>query len=295
MKPVLEHLPPEGEESFFAKAFDLPYFGTPWHYHPEFELVLVVKSQGKRFIGNFVSDFQEGDLSFLGPNLPHLYKNRPIYYEPASLLRAQSIVIHFSESSLGADFLALPQARKFHRLFERSRQGMDILANTKRLVSERMMRLLQTSGMKRLICLLEILDILADTTEYTLISEPGIVGNNTLDTDRLNSVFQYVLQHFYREITLEEVADLIHMTRTSFCRFFRERTKRSFSSLLADVRLNHAAKRLIESKDSIVGISYACGYNNLSNFNRQFKAKTGLSPRQYRQTYKNLGETPLLQ
>ena len=282
MKAVLEHLPPEGEESFFAKAFDLPYFGTPWHYHPEFELVLVVKSQGKRFVGNFVSDFQEGDLTFLGPNLPHLYRNGPLYYDQTPSFRAQSIVVHFLESSLGADFLALPQARKFHRLFERSRQGMDILAATRELVSEKMRSLLQASGMKRLIGLLEILDILADTNDYALISEPGIVGNNALDTDSLNSVFQYVLQNFYRDITLEEVANLVHMTRTSFCRFFRERTKRNFFSFLADVRLNHAAKLLVETKDSVVQISYASGYNNLSHFNRQFKEKTGLCPRQYR-------------
>jgi AraC-like DNA-binding protein len=285
MKPLLEHLPPEGEESFFAKAFDLPYFATPWHYHHEFELVLIVKSQGKRFIGNYVSDFQDGDLTFLGPNLPHLYRNTPAYYEQNPAFRAQSIVIHFLEDSIGKDFLALPQAKKLHGLFERSHQGMDILAETKRVVSRKMRELLQTQGMERLIRLLDILNLLADTTDYALISDPGIVGHNPLDTDRLDAVFGYILQNFNGEIRLEEVANLVHMTRTSFCRFFRERTKRNFSSFLADVRLDHAAKLLAESNSSIVQISYCCGYNNLSNFNRQFKEKHGLSPREYRHAY----------
>jgi AraC-like DNA-binding protein len=285
VKPLLEHLPTQGEESFFAKAFDLPYFATPWHYHPEFELVLVVKSQGKRFIGNYVSDFQDGDLTFLGPNLPHLYRNPPAYYEQNPALRAQSIVIHFREDSIGRDFLALPQAKKLHGLFERSHQGMDILGETKREVSRKMRELLGTQGMERLIRLLDILNVLADTTDYALISDPGIVGHNPVDTDRLDAVFGYILQNFNREIRLEEVADLVHMTRTSFCRFFKERTKRNFSGFLADVRLDHAAKLLAESNGSIVQISYACGYNNLSNFNRQFKEKHGVSPREYRHAY----------
>ncbi|HEX8548409.1 MAG TPA: AraC family transcriptional regulator [Cytophagaceae bacterium] len=289
MKPVLEYLRPEAEESFFAKGFDLPYFGTPWHYHPEFELVMIVKSNGKRFIGNFVSDFQDGDITFLGPNLPHFYRNGPSYYKGDPAFRAHSIVIHFLEDSLGKDLLALPQVRKLRHLFERSQQGIDILGDTKKKVCEKMMKLLQLSGMKRLICLLEILELLADTTEYKLISGPGIVGNNALDTDRLNSIFQFVLENYTREITLEEVANKIHMTRTSFCRFFKERTKRTFSSLLMDVRLNQAAKLLMESKESIVQISYECGYSNLSNFNRQFKGKHNMSPREYRQTYKTFG------
>jgi AraC-like DNA-binding protein len=285
MKPLLEHLPLEGEESFFAKAFDLPHFSTPWHYHPEFELVLIVKSQGKRFIGNYVSDFQDGDVTFLGPNLPHLYRNTPSYYEQDPLCRAQSIVIHFLEDSIGKDFLALPQAKKLHGLFERSHQGMDILAETKRVVGRKMRELIQTQGMERLIRLLDILNLLADTADYALISDPGIVGHNPVDMDRLDTVFGYILQNFDREIRLEEVANLVHMTRTSFCRFFRERTKRNFSGFLTEVRLDHAAKLLAESNSSIVQISYSCGYNNLSNFNRQFKEKHGLSPREYRHAY----------
>src|SRR5882724_9963826 len=142
MNPVLEYLPPESEESFFAQAFDFPYFPTPWHYHPEYELVLVTKSQGKRFIGNAVTEFHEGDLSFFGPNLPHMYRNSQEFYENNSGLRAQSIVIHFSEKSLGYDFLQLPQTKKIRELFCLSRQGMDILDNTKKEVVSRMQKLL---------------------------------------------------------------------------------------------------------------------------------------------------------
>jgi AraC-like DNA-binding protein len=288
MNPVLEYLPPERQESFFAQAFDLPYFGTPWHYHPEFELVLVVKSHGKRFIGNSVSDFKDGDLTFLGPNLPHLYKNTGQYYENNSLYRAQSIVIHFSEKSFGRDFLMLPQTRQIRDLFELSRQGLDITGVTKDEVVAKMEKLLELKEMDRLICLLDILNQLARTKEYTLISDPGIIGHNSNDSERLDRIFQYTFQNYEREIRLEEVAALVYMTRTSFCRFFQERTKKSFFTFLTNMRLNQACKLLIETNKSIADITYSCGYNNFSNFNRHFKAAFKVSPKSYRQNFSKL-------
>ena len=294
MNPVLEYLPPENEESFFAQAFDFPYFPTPWHYHPEYELVLVTKSYGKRFIGNAVTDFHEGDLSFFGPNLPHLYRNSQEFYENNPELRAQSMVIHFSEKSLGNDFLRLPQAKYIRELFHLSRQGMDILDNTKREVIAKMKRLLELHGMERLIALLDILHQLGSSSAYKLISDPGIIGHNAGDAERLNKVFQYTLENFKREIRLEEVAALAYMTRTSFCRFFQQRTKKSFFAFLANIRLGHACKLLIETNKSVADITYSCGYNNFSNFNRQVKNKYNMNPKGYREMYSKIIEPELV-
>ncbi|HKZ38062.1 MAG TPA: cupin domain-containing protein, partial [Chryseolinea sp.] len=122
MKPVLEHLPLQPEESFVVKDFDYPYYPTPWHFHPEYEIVLVKESTGKRFIGDSISDFEPGDLAFIGPNLPHLYRNDSAYYQREnSSLRARSIVVHFLELSFGQDFFSLPETRPLQSLFSRSR------------------------------------------------------------------------------------------------------------------------------------------------------------------------------
>ncbi|HUB61666.1 MAG TPA: AraC family transcriptional regulator [Puia sp.] len=290
--PILEHLPVEGDESFFVKEFDLPYFDTPWHYHPEFELVLVVRGRGKRFIGNTISEFGDGDLSFFGPNLPHLYRNPPEYYEEGSSPRVRSIVVHFLERSIGRDLLALPQSKNILKLLERCRQGIDIGGETKEVVIGKMHQLPDKRGMGRLLGLLDILHILSETSEYRFITDYRVEGNNPSDADRLEKVFGFVARNFHKEILLDEVARLTHMTRTSFCRFFLERTKRTFSNYLIEVRLNHASRLLIEQNISIMEVAYCCGYNNLSNFNRQFKEKFALSPRAYRQTYlSNLGAT----
>ena len=288
MNPVLEYLPPETEESFFANAFDFSYFPTPWHYHPEYELVLVVRSYGKRFIGNAVSDFEAGDLSFFGPNLPHLYKNAPEFYSNNPALRASSIVIHFSEKSIGEDLLTLPQAKKIRDFFTISKQGLDISGSSKEYVIQQMNKMLELRGMSRLICLLNILHKLSSSEDYQPISDPGIIGHNKVDAERLNKVFQYTLKNFEREIKLEEVAALVYMTRTSFCRFFQERTKRSFFSFLSSIRLDHSCKLLKDTNKSIADITYSCGYNNLSNFNRQFRTKFDMSPKTYRQLYSKI-------
>jgi AraC-like DNA-binding protein len=148
-----------------------------------------------------------------------------------------------------------------------------------------MYRILEVSGLKRLIALLEILELLAETPDYRLISVPGITGHNAFESERLDAIFQYILQHFDQPIRLEEVASRVHMTRSSLCRFFRDHTKKSFSDFLIDVRLGHASTLLVESTDSVTQVAFKCGYNNLSNFNRQFKRKFGLTPRQYREAY----------
>jgi AraC-like DNA-binding protein len=288
MKPILEHLLPEEEESFCVKKFDLSYFDTPLHYHPEFELVLIKKSKGKRFIGNVVSDFQEGDLTFIGSHLPHLFKNYAPYYDPSSNLRAQSIVIQFFKNFIGNDFWLLPQVKKFDAVFKKSQQGMDITGETKQRVVLKMETMLQVKGVERLICMLDILNLLADTTEYKLISDTDIItGHNAMDAHRLDTVFQYILENYQNVIRLEEVAGLVYMTRTSFCRYFQERTKRTFSDILAEIRLSQAAKLLVESPTSVSGICYECGYNNLSNFNRNFKKKYLITPHGYRKKYFN--------
>ena len=285
MKPVLEHLPPGEKESFVVQAFDLPYFATPWHYHPEYELVLIEASEGRRYVGNAMSDFHTGDLCFFGSNLPHLYRNPPAHYSRDSQLRAKSIVIHFREASLGRDFFLLPQMKKINDFLERSAQGIDILGVARRQIIEKMREMIYLSGVRRMVLLLEILDILSHTNDCRVISGPGIIGQNAYDAGRLKKVLSFITQNFHRDLTLAEVASIVYMTRTSFCRFFLTRTKKTFSGYLRELRLNHASRLLTEKELNISTIAINSGYNNLSNFNRQFKEKYGVSPHDYRYAY----------
>ena len=285
MKPALEHLPVQPEESFVVRKFDYAYYPTPWHFHPEYELVLVTESRGKRFIGDNICDFEAGDLAFIGPNLPHLYRNDPSYYEKDSRLRAKSVIVHFLEDSFGENFLFLPEAKPLKSLFAKSARGLKVNGETKTVLSEMMFELCKLNGLNRWIRLLELLKVLADSDELTFISNQHIQGKNETESERMNKVFEFVMRNFEREITVSEMANHVNLAENSFSRYFSTRTRKTFIAFVNEVRLNHACKLLSENQSNIAEICFQCGFNNLSNFNRQFKNVYHLSPLAYRQQY----------
>jgi AraC-like DNA-binding protein len=285
MKPKLEHLPLQAEESFVVKFFDYDYYPTPWHFHPEYELVLVTESTGKRFIGDDIRDFMPGDLAFIGPHLPHLYRNDSAYFEGQSSDRAKSIVIHFLKSSFGESFFALPESRGIKTLLENSVRGFQVVGNTNKVVAAIMHEMCEMKGMKRWLKLVEILEILASSNELQYISRGNLQGSNEGESTRINTIFEFVMKNFHREISLSEVADIVSLSENSFSRFFSKRTRKTFVSFVNEVRLSHACKLLSENKLSVTDVSLECGFSNLSNFNRQFKKVYQTTPLAYRKLY----------
>ncbi|MEI9946999.1 MAG: AraC family transcriptional regulator [Chitinophagaceae bacterium] len=285
MKPALEHLPLERDHSFVVKFFDYNYYPTPWHYHPEYEIVLVTESTGKRFIGDHISDFRPGNLAFIGPNIPHTFKNDDKYYEEGSDLRAKSIVVHFTEASLGNDFLELPEARSLHKLFERSLHGLDIRGETAQKISKRLFDIVSLSGMKRWLCLIEMLLDIEESKHLLPITKATQVGYNEKESSRLCKVFDWVSSNFENEIRLSEAAEIAGMNENAFSRFFSLRTRKTFSAFVQELRLQKAAKLLVEDDMSITQVCYECGYNNVSNFNRQFLNQYQMNPMKYRKMF----------
>lgn len=287
MKPSLEYLPKSGEESFVVKYFDYNYYPTPWHYHPEYELVLVTESRGKRFIGDNVADFAPGNLALIGANLPHTYRNDTAWYQAKSKQRAKSIVIHFLEDSFGKDFLELPEAKKIKTLFSKCARGMHITGKTNKTVSAQMHELLALTGMQRWLKLAEILCMLSETKDFHFISGTIMQGQNEKESERMTKVFDMVMTHFQHQIKLADVAKKVHMAENSFSRYFSLRTRKPFSVFVSEIRLSHASRLLIENEMGIAEVCFECGFNNLSNFNRQFRAKYNMNPVAYRKLYLN--------
>ncbi|HMG66857.1 MAG TPA: AraC family transcriptional regulator [Chitinophagaceae bacterium] len=285
MKPALEHLPKEKDHSFVVKYFDYNYYPTPWHYHPEYEIVMVTESTGKRFIGDHISDFHPGNLAFLGPNIPHTYRNDEKYYEENSELRAKSIVIHFTETSLGNDFLQLPETRILSKLFEQSLFGLDIFGETQKRVGKKLVDIVSLSGLKRWVCLVEILMELAESKKSLLITKANHIGYNEKESKRLCNVFDWITTNFEKNIRLSEAAQIAQMNENAFSRFFSLRTRKTFSGFVQELRLQKAAKLLVEDDMPITEVCYECGYNNVSNFNRQFLNQYQMNPMAYRKTF----------
>ena len=285
MKPALEHLPKEKDNSFVVKFFDYNYYPTPWHYHPEYEIVMVTESTGKRFIGDHISDFHPGNLAFLGPNIPHTYRNDEKYYEERSALRAKSIVIHFTESSLGDDFLELPEAKSLHKLFEDSLHGLDVYGDTHESISKKLYQIVKLSGLRRWLCLVDILMELSESKSLSLITKTTHIGYNEKESKRLCSVFDWITNNFEKDIKLAEAAQIAQMNENAFSRFFSLRTRKTFSGFVQELRLQKAAKLLVENDMTITEVCYECGYNNVSNFNRQFLNHYQMNPMRYKKMF----------
>jgi AraC-like DNA-binding protein len=285
MKAALEYLPKKNEESFVVKYFDYPYYPTPWHYHPEYELVLVTESTGNRFIGDHISNFSAGNLALIGPNIPHTYQNDIKYYVPDSNLRAKSIVIHFSEASLGEDFLKLPEAKPLKKLFEQSLKGLEITGETNKVISERLEKIVFLTGLKRWLCLVEMLMTIASSTEVLPICKTSVIGKNEKEANRLCSVLDWAVNNFENDLRISEAASKCNMTENAFSRFFAQRTRKTFSSFLSELRLNKATTLLKETELSVTEICYECGFNNVSNFNRQFLKVYNINPVKYKKMF----------
>lgn len=285
MKPALEYLPRESDHSFVVKYFDYNYYPTPWHYHPEYEIVMVIESTGKRFIGDAVSDFEPGNLAFIGPNIPHTYKNDDRYYEEGSKLRAKSIVIHFTEASLGADFLALPESRIITRLFDQSLHGIDISGHTRDRIATKLHEIVELKGIRRWLCLVDILIEIAESKECEAITNASVIGFNEKESRRLCNVLDWITNNFENNISLSDAAKVAQMNDNAFSRFFSQRTRKTFSSFVQELRLQKAAKLLIENEMTVTEVCYECGYNNISNFNRQFLHQYQLNPLRYRKLF----------
>lgn len=259
------------------------FFQAPFHSHPELELVYVKESFGKRIIGNSVSNFESGDMVFLGSDIPHVWLNDEIYYHNINTLKAQAIVVYFNKDIFGPAFYELKEAKKINLLFEKAKKGLSITGKTNQLIAQKLEQLVLKKDFEVIIGLFEILSVLSEATDIEFINaESYSPTNDSFKKDRLSEVYQYVKENYKKEISLDEVAQVANLTPTSFCRMFKSKTKKNFIEYLNEIRISNACKHLIESDMSVSEIAYECGYKTVSNFNKLFKKNTGNTPKEYK-------------
>ena len=285
MKALFEKIEPVFGNSFTIRRFDhAPDVNKPsWHFHPEYEIVYISNGRGKRHIGDHISYFEDGDLIFMGPNLPHFGFTEELYEEHSE------IVVQMKEDFLGEAFLQKPEMAAIQQLFQRSRQGLSFGGETRRRVGRRLEEVMKMGHFERLLELLSILQELAHSEEYEMLNANGFaVEVNAQDQDRMESVFGYVGENFQEDANLDEAARRVNMTVPAFCRYFKKLTRKTFSQFVNEYRITHACRLLADDNLTIAGVSFESGFNNLSHFNRQFKNITGFSPRDYRQNIKKV-------
>ena len=287
MQPKLEKVPIHLTSSIYVKREITPYMDYPWHYHPEFEIIFVEKSYGIRLMGNHIGNFNDGDLMFISPNLPHVWRNDKDFCENNKDLFVDVYVIQFHEDALTKGFFDLPEFTHIKELFKRGQQGVLIIKEAdKKLISELIKGVYKSNGIERLILFFRTLEIIANTTDYQLLSSLGYTNSvSNADTERINRVMNYMMDNYKQKIELDEIADLVNLNRSSFCRYFKNKTHKTCSQFLNEIRIANACKLLITGEMTISQICYEIGYNNISHFNRQFKLINGLTAKEYTRNY----------
>lgn len=276
MKPFVQKLPLTAETSFVARTYCTPAFEVAWHQHIEYELILFTKGRGMSFIGNYIGEFEAGDIFFLGLNLPHTFQKRD------KEMIASAVVVQFREDFWGKDFLALPESQEIQQLFGMSMQGLKMGGITRSLLQPLIRDLEFASGFRRIINLCNCLQIIAQAQEFTPLSTQDIKVYNSKDKERIEKVFHYTIASFAKPVTLTEVAKLVNMSVPAFCNYFKKSTKKTYIDFLNGVRIRHACKLLTDTERTILDICYESGYNTLANFNKQFLKIKGIPPSKYR-------------
>jgi AraC-like DNA-binding protein len=283
MKPHFHKVPVPSQDSFRISHDVKPNFGTVWHYHPELELHYVVRGEGVRFVGDNISNFSAGEILLLGENLPHTWRCNQEYFREKSDLQVEAILIQFRPDCLGRDFLNLDEVHAIRMIYEKARQGLLIHGKTNQKLAHLMRSALTANPLQRLITLLSILDVITQSDELeTITSAKAFYQSNELETVRLNNICSYTLAKYAQPITLEEIAAVANLSVTSFCRYFKLMTHKTYHDFLIEIRISHASRAFIENKMTTEEICFESGFNNLSNFYRNFKRIKGVTPLEYK-------------
>lgn len=284
MKPLSADISRTIHSSIAIVEQDEPYFKAHYHFHPEIELVYIKEGFGKRIIGEKLDQFYPGDLILLGANLPHIWLNDPIFYKGFSNHRAHSLVVYFNKDVFSKSFYEMNECVQLNDLFLRALKGIKISGKTQMLVIEKMNNMVGKKGVPLIICVLEILHIIATSKEVEYITHSLYNENSGKPSkDRLHEIYNYIIQNFNKEICLDDIAAHANMTPSAFCRYFKKRTTKNFIEYLNEVRISNACKYLLESSMNISEIAFHSGYKTVSNFNKIFKKKMSLSPKMYRE------------
>lgn len=280
MKPLVQKLPLSEDTSFVARTYRTPNFEVPWHQHIEFELILFTEGAGMSFVGNYVGEFETGDIFFLGSNLPHTFQKRE-----KELIT--SAMVQFRDDFWGKEFLKLPEGREIRQLFGTSEHGLKIFGESKTLLQPLIRQLEWERGFKRLTTLCECLTILARKEEFTPLSTQEVKQLNPKEKERIDKVFQFTIDSFRKPITLSYVAEIAGMSIPAFCSYFKKSTKKTYIDFLNEIRIGYACKLLIDSRMNVLEICYESGFNTLANFNKQFLKIKRITPSQYRKQFAN--------
>ncbi len=284
MKAILVRQATMENSSIYFSNNEYDYFYNPLHFHPELELTLIVRSNGHRWVGDSFDSFMPGDIVLVGSNLPHIWKNDPLFYGDDHQ-KAESVTIKFLPNFAGDDFFNRPEMAKIRNLIDtKSSRGIKLIGALRNKVEQIMVTLPTLSEAGYFISLLHILQLISESDDCVSLSSIEYYNceQSIKDVNRINVALNYIIENYKERIHLDDIANVVHMNKNAFCRFFKEHTGKSLFTMIGEIRIDKSRRYLLETTMDIQQISLECGFNNLSHFNKRFKKISGVTPSEYR-------------
>lgn len=277
MKVFPFKIPKPNEEPIIYQEDRELIFYNKLHQHQEIQISFIEKGEGTIFAGDTISNYHEGDILLIGSNLPHVFRSE--------IIENQTSIMHtlfFTADSFGKDFFQLSTFKSVSPFIENSKNGF-IIHDAPKKITKLFKKLRKADNYERFILFLEIVKWFSHSEKELLsnyLYEKKITDN---EGKRMQLIFQYVISNFHKNITLEEISSIASMSKNAFCRYFKVRTNKSFFQFLIEIRIERAAKLLVNQNQlSVLEVAELCGFNNISNFNRKFKELKQMSPLQHR-------------
>ena len=256
---------------------------SPLNHHPEYELVLILNGKGKRMVGDNVDRFKENDLVFTGPFLPHQWICDTYQKSQPDVHQMKAFVIQFAYDFLGDKFFEIPENASLKKFLIESTRGYEFDGHAKKQIISLLSKMINSNDVERLFDLFSIFKMFASSREFHLLSSPHSIESFLLkENEVMQKALQYILRNFHDRIRIKDLLEITNMSYPSFYSHFMSSYKMSFKKYLLDVRIDYACKLLKDENQNIAEIAYSCGFENLSNFNRQFRRSKNLTPSQFR-------------
>jgi AraC-like DNA-binding protein len=277
-----EHIDFPLQSAIKVKWQQKPHFTYPWHFHSEYEIIYVIEGTGSSFVGNSIEGFRAGDMALLGSNLPHFWRSDEKYHSKESKENINYIVIQFSNELFSDSFFQFVEFQIIRDLIKRAERGIRFDESFSVIAGKKIIKIAKSKGFKQFILLLELLHDFGKTNRYQLLaSESYNEQEQNFSNDRMTKVLHYINTSYQQKVELERVASIANLHPAAFCRYFKEKTGKSLSEYLNDMRLGYACRLILDGNMSISQICFESGFNNLSNFNRTFKKHTSYTPTEY--------------
>ena len=271
----------ESNKSFIVHHETNPF--TRWHHHPEYELDFIRKGRGKRLVGDHIERFEENDLVLVGSYLPHEWLCDDEYFDPSEGFKGEGIVIQFLKDFLGPQFFKIPENNRLNQRLEESARGLKFYGKTKDAIISIMTNIISQDPSECLFSLFSIFKIISKSKEYSLLCSPGFMEPfHSAGNEPMQKALQYILQNFQKDINIKELLAISNMSNTTFSASFKKSYQMTFKKYLLKTRVGYACRLLGDENLKISEIAYNSGFENISNFNRQFRSIKGTTPKDFR-------------